>query len=174
MVLFRFAVASVDVIIVVLMGVVEVVLEVSCFIEVVCKSSHVAELQKKPFLCKNFCDTLYVLGIVDLRLQDFTFYCKNNNVKDCLSLFLCTGSQNLISRPLTRLKLVGPKQIHFYVISTSMPQIHFFALSCWHINLCFSSRVAEVGSLSAGTKMVKKISSSAYLLFSRQMRHFCA
>ena len=37
-VVFKFAVASVDVIIVVLMGVVEVVLEVSCFIEVVCKS----------------------------------------------------------------------------------------------------------------------------------------
>ena len=68
MVLFRFAVVSVDVIIVVFMGMVEVVLEVSCFIEVVCKSSHVAELQKEPFLCKNFCDTLYVLGIVDLRL----------------------------------------------------------------------------------------------------------
>ena len=38
MVLFKFAVASVDVIIVVLMGVVEVVLEVSCIIGVVCKS----------------------------------------------------------------------------------------------------------------------------------------
>ena len=80
MVLFKFAVASVDVIIVVLMGVVDVVLEVSCIIEVVCKSSHVAELQKEPFLCKNFCDTLYVLGIVDLRLQDFTFYCKRNTL----------------------------------------------------------------------------------------------
>ena len=54
MVLFKFAVASVDVIIVVLMGVVDVVLEVSCIIEVVCKSSHVAELQKEPFPCKIF------------------------------------------------------------------------------------------------------------------------
>ena len=71
MVLFKFAVASVDVIIVVFMGVVEVVLEVFCIIEVVCKSSHVAELQKEPFPCKNFCDTLYVLGIVDLRPKDW-------------------------------------------------------------------------------------------------------
>ena len=52
MVLFKFAVASVDVIIVVSMSVVEVVLEVFGIIEVVCKSSHVAELQKEPFLCK--------------------------------------------------------------------------------------------------------------------------
>ena len=79
-VVFKFAVASVDVIIVVLMVVVEVVLDVPCIIEDVCKSSHVAELQKEPFLCKNFCDTLYVLGIVDLRLQDFTFYCKKNTL----------------------------------------------------------------------------------------------
>ena len=80
MVLFKFAVASVDVIIVVFMGVVEVVLEVFCIIEVVCKSSQVAELQKEPFLCKNFCDSLYVLGIVDLRPKDFTFFCKKNTL----------------------------------------------------------------------------------------------
>ena len=90
MVLFKFAVASVDVIIVVSMSMVEVVLEVFCIIEVVCKSSQVAELQKEPFLCKNFCDTPYVLGIVDLRLQDFTFYCKNNNVRTVfLYLYFC-------------------------------------------------------------------------------------
>ena len=113
MVLFRFAEVSVDVVIVVSMSVVEVALEVSCIIEVVCKSSHLAELQKEPFLCKNFFDTLYVLGIVEQRPQDFRFYCKNNTVKNCLS------------KVFTGLKLVGSKHIHFYVISTSMPQIPF-------------------------------------------------
>ena len=54
MVLFKFAVASVDVIIVVSMSAFEMALEVLCIIEVVCKSSHVAELQKEPFLCKIF------------------------------------------------------------------------------------------------------------------------
>ena len=67
MVVFKLAAASVDVIIVVFMGVVEVVLEVFCFIEVVCKSLQVAELQKEPFLCKFLCDTLYVSGIVEAQ-----------------------------------------------------------------------------------------------------------
>ena len=39
---------------------------------------------------------------------------------------------------------------------------------------CHQSMVAEVGSLSARAKMATNILSAAYLLFSIQMRRFCA